>query len=151
MKVHENHIPDDLFTAFLERLPQVSVELFLETDRGVLLLRRRNEPAAGEWFWPGTRLLKGETFEAAVQRLAREELGITVDLKAQLGTYEHFWDAGAFDDLETTHTVNVVYRGTTGAPEDIILDNQHDRMRFVEEPDGSLHEYVNEYLRDAGY
>lgn len=151
MKVQDSCIPDDLFAAFLERLPQVSVELFLETDRGVLLLRRINEPAAGEWFWPGTRLFKGETFEAAAERLAREELGIEVDLESRLGSYAHFWDEGAFDGVETTHTVNVVYRGTTGTPEDVVLDDQHDAMRFVEELDESLHDYVNEYLRDAGY
>lgn len=151
MKVHDSRIPEDLFAAFLERLPQVSVELFLETNRGVLLLRRTNEPAAGEWFWPGTRLFKGETIEAAAERLAREELGVAVDLESQLGTYAHFWDTGAFEGVGTTHTVNVVYRATTGSPEDIVLDDQHDDLRFVEEPDESLHEYVNEYLRDAGY
>lgn len=151
MKVYDSRIPDDLFAAFLERLPQVSVELFVETDRGLLLLRRTNEPAAGEWFWPGTRLFKGETFETAAERLAREELGIEVNLGPLLGTYSHFWDNGRFDGVETTHTVNVVYRATTATPEDVVLDDQHDAIRFVEQPDESLHDYVNEYLRDAGY
>lgn len=151
VKVHDNRIPNDLFAAFLERLPQVSVELFLETDRGVLLLRRTNEPAKGEWFWPGTRLFKGETFTAAAERLAKEELGISVDLGSRLGTYAHFWDVGTFDEVENTHTVNVVYRGTTYTPDDIVFDDQHDAMQFVEQPDESLHDYVNEYLRDAGY
>lgn len=151
MRVHDSRIPDDLFAAFLKRLPQVSVELFLETDRGVLVLRRTNEPAAGEWFWPGTRLFKGETFETAAKRLAQEELGIEINLKSRLGTYAHFWDEGAFDGVKTTHTVNVVYQATTETPDNIVLNNQHDAMRFVEDPDESLHDYVNKYLFDAGY
>lgn len=151
VKVYDSYIPDDLFAAFLERLPQVSVELFLETDRGVLLVRRTNDPAADKWFWPGTRLFKGETFEAAAERLAQEELGIEVDLRSRLGTYAHFWDTGTFDGVETTHTVNVVYRSATASPEDIVLDNQHDAMRFVMRPDESFHDYVNKYLCDAGY
>jgi len=151
VKVHDNHIPVEFYAAFLKRLPQVSVELFLETERGVLLLQRTNEPAAGEWFWPGTRLFKGESFQSAVERLSQEELGIDVDLGPQLGTYSHFWDTGAFDEVETTHTVNIVYRATTMTPGDIELDDQHNAIRFVEHPDESFNDYVNGYLRDAGY
>jgi len=151
MKVYDNHIPDKLYAAFLKRLPKVSVELFLETQRGVLLLRRTNEPAAGEWFYPGTRLFKGESFQSAVERLSQEELGIDVDLGPQLGTYPHFWDTGAFDEVQTTHTVNIVYRATTATPGDIELDDQHDAIRFVERPEESFNNYVNAYLRDAGY
>jgi colanic acid biosynthesis protein WcaH len=151
MKVYDNHIPDELYAAFLKRLPKVSVELFLETQRGVLLLRRTNEPAAGEWFYPGTRLFKGESFQSAVKRLSQEELGIDVDLGPQLGTYPHFWDTGAFDEVQTTHTVNIVYRATTATPGDIELDDQHDAIRFVERPEESFNNYVNAYLRDAGY
>jgi colanic acid biosynthesis protein WcaH len=149
--MHDNHIPDELYAAFLKRLPQVSVELFLETERGVLLLRRTNEPAAGEWFWPGTRLFKGESFQSAVKRLSKKELGVEVELGQQLGIYSHFWDTGAFDDVETTHTVNIVYRATTATPGDIELDDQHNAIRFVEHPHKAFHDYVNAYLRDAGY
>jgi colanic acid biosynthesis protein WcaH len=151
VKVYDNRIPDKFYTTFLKRLPQVSVELFLETERGVLLLRRTNEPAAGEWFWPGTRLFKGESFQSAVKRLSQEELGIEVELGPQLGIYSHFWDTGAFDDVDTIHTVNIVYRATTATPGDIELDDQHNAIRFVEHPDKAFHDYVNAYLRDAGY
>ena len=151
MEVYSSYIPDEQFAEFLKRLPQVSVELFLESDRGVLLLRRTNEPAAGEWFLPGTRLFKGETFEAATKRLAREELGVDVDTKSRLGTYAHFWDTAAFDGVKTTHTVNVVYRGIIEKPENVTLDAQHDAKKFVEQPNEALHDYVNEYLQDAGY
>jgi colanic acid biosynthesis protein WcaH len=151
MKVNDNPIPDELYAAFLKRLPQVSVELFLETERGVLLLRRTNEPAAGEWFWPGTRLFKGESFQSAAKRLSQAELGIEVELGPHLGTYSHFWDTAPFDEVGTTHTVNVVYRATTATPGDIELDDQHNAVRFVEHPHEAFHDYVNAYLRDAGY
>jgi colanic acid biosynthesis protein WcaH len=78
-------------------------------------------------------------------------LGIEVELGAQLGIYSHFWDSGAFDDVETTHTVNIVYRATTATPEDIELDDQHNAIRFVKHTNKAFHDYVNAYLRDAGY
>jgi len=113
METHDERIPEETFAEFLSRLPQVSVELFLETERGVLLVRRTNEPAKGEWFWPGTRLYKGERFPNAVRRLAKEELGLDVDVGEHLGTYEHFWDTGAFDSVDNTHGERGV-QGRTG-------------------------------------
>jgi colanic acid biosynthesis protein WcaH len=152
METHDERIPEETFAEFLSRLPQVSVELFLETERGVLLVRRTNEPAKGEWFWPGTRLYKGERFDDAARRLAEEELGLDVNVGEHLGTYEHFWDTGAFDGVDSTHTVNVVYRAEPADPgAEIDLDGQHDDVMFVSELQDRFHEYVNEYLRDAGY
>jgi len=58
-----------------------------------LLTRRQNEPAKGEWFWPGSRLYKGERLDDAAVRVAGEELGLdTVDIK-RLGVSEHFWES----------------------------------------------------------
>lgn len=152
MDTYDERIPKELFAEFLSRLPQVSIELFLETERGVLLVRRVNEPAKGRWFWPGTRLYKGERFEEAVRRLAKEELGISINVGNHLGTYEHFWETGAFEGVDNTHTINVVYRTEpTESVSKIDLDSQHDAVKFVTGPSPQFHEYVNEYLRDADY
>lgn len=151
MQVDAERIPDDLFAQFLDRMPQVSVELVLEHEGRVLLLERCNEPAKGEWFWPGTRLYKGEEFERAVRRLAREELGLAVDIERRLGVYSHFWEVGAFPGVETTHTVNVVYlahpRGDAGEFS-LTLDEQHGDVRWIDAVDDGLHEYVVRYLED---
>ena len=44
-------------------MPQPCVDLVVEYEGGILLTRRQNEPAKGEWFWPGSRLYKGEGVE----------------------------------------------------------------------------------------
>lgn len=152
METHDEQITEELFAEFLSRLPQVSVELFLETERGVLLVRRVNEPAKDKWFWPGTRLYKGERFEEAVRRLAKEELDISVNVKNNLGTYEHFWKTGVFEEVDNTHTVNVVFRAEPAEPiSEVNLDSQHDEIKFVTDPSPQFHEHVNKYLCDAGY
>jgi 8-oxo-dGTP diphosphatase len=45
---------------------------------GVVLIRRRFEPLAGEWSLPGGTVEVGETLEAAVAREVAEETGLAV-------------------------------------------------------------------------
>jgi colanic acid biosynthesis protein WcaH len=149
--VNDERIPDELFAAFLDAMPQVSVEVVLEHDGSVLLVRRTNEPAKGEWFWPGTRLYKGETFERAVRRLTREELGIEVEICSRIGVYSHFWETANLPNVGSTHTVNIVYhvRPADGLDE-LVLDDQHEEYRFVDRIEPTFHEYVKRYLDETG-
>lgn len=50
MEVTDERIPEDVFGECLTVLPQVCVEVVLERDGVVLLARRTNASAAGEWF-----------------------------------------------------------------------------------------------------
>lgn len=150
MQTDDSFIPEAAYASFLASMPQVCVELFVEYEQGVLLCRRTTEPARGEWFWPGSRLFKGETLEAAAHRVARDELGVGVSLRDQLGVYSHFWESSPFDDVESQHTVNVVFRASLeDRPSDICLDEQHDDYRFISEVEPDLHPYVRTYLEDA--
>jgi colanic acid biosynthesis protein WcaH len=152
MDVHDERIPSAQYAACQRYLPEVCVELVLEHDGGVLLARRTNEPARGEWFWPGSRLYKGEVLEAAAHRVAETELGLRVELTGRLGVYGHFWDTAALDGVESRHTVNVVFRARpVDDAFEISLDDQHDAFRFVSTPETDLHPYVHRYLADAGY
>ena len=49
-------------------------------DPGVVLIKRRYEPLAGQWSLPGGMLEIGETLEAGVAREMGEETGLTVDV-----------------------------------------------------------------------
>ena len=153
MDINDDRIPDELFAAFLEAMPQVSVEIVLEHEGLVLLVKRTNEPAKDEWFWPGTRLYKGERFEQAVQRLAKEELGIEVTIREQIGVYNHFWETANLPTVETTHTVNVVYHvhpvSAIDSADGLVLDEQHEKYRLIDRVEPGFHEYVRQYLDDC--
>jgi len=124
MEIHDEYVPEDLFAELTARMPQVCVEVVLETGDGVLLARRANEPAKGEWFWPGGRLYKGEELTEAARRVAREELGIEVSVEERLGVYSHFWETSAVGDGVSRHTVNLDYRVTpVGEEVEIELDD----------------------------
>lgn len=149
MEIHDECVPEDLFAEFTVRMPEVCVEVILEAHDGVLLAKRANEPAKGEWFWPGGRLYKGEELDDAARRIAREELGIEVKIEDRLGIYGHFWETSAVAEGPSRHTVNVVFR-VAPAREDfeIELDEQHDAYRFLSELEPGLHEYVTRYIEE---
>lgn len=58
----------------------------LDERRGLLLVRRANEPGRGLWSIPGGRVEPGETAAAAVVREVREETGLEVTVGRLLGS-----------------------------------------------------------------
>ena len=50
------------------------------TAPGVVLVKRRFEPLAGEWSLPGGKVEPGETLEAATAREIVEETGLVVEV-----------------------------------------------------------------------
>lgn len=152
MRVHDERIPEETYAICQRLLPEVCVEVLLEHEGGVLLARRTNEPARGEWFTPGSRLFKGERLDHAAHRIGLNELGIEVEPTGRLGVYSHFWDVSAVPGVDSRHTVNVVFRAAPSNDEfEIELDDQHDAYRFFTAPEPELHEYMQQYLADAGY
>lgn len=57
----------------------VGAVIFVD-DRQIVLVKRHNEPLAGQWSLPGGALELGETLEAGVAREVLEETGLVVDV-----------------------------------------------------------------------
>jgi colanic acid biosynthesis protein WcaH len=150
MDVQDERIPEERFAEHLAAMPQVCVELVVDgPEGGVLLVKRTNRPAQWEWFWPGSRLYRGEELEPAARRVAREELGIQVGVRDLLGVQSHFWTETSVEGLDDRHTVNVVYHvEPVDDDPDIELDDQHSDYRYLREPERGLHEYVQAYIEE---
>lgn len=142
-------IPDDEWATIVRNVPVVSVDLVVLTDDGVVLARRTNEPAKGEWFVPGGRVKKGERLREAVHRVAREELGVEVEVVESLGAYDHRYEASDVARSGGKHYVanGFVVRVVGGS---LGLDEQHDAVEVFLDPPDSLHPYVEAYLDAAG-
>lgn len=59
-------------------VPRVAVGAIVFMDRRVLLVRRRNAPALGQWAIPGGRVMLGESLQQAAEREILEETGICI-------------------------------------------------------------------------
>ena len=54
----EHPISDSDWRTIVEHAPIVSIDLIVEHDGGIVLGKRTNEPAKGEWFPPGRNVRK---------------------------------------------------------------------------------------------
>jgi len=147
--VDPGYIPREDWETVVRSVPIVSVDLVVLTDDGVVLTKRTNEPAKGQWFVPGGRVRKGERLRDAVHRVADEELGVDIHIEQSLGAYEHLYETSELGDSGGKHYVphGFVVRTDSTA---FSLDTQHNAIEVFAEPPSSLHEYVATYLRDAG-
>ncbi len=60
--------------------PQIGVGAAVFKNNKVLLVRRKNPPAAGLWAIPGGRLKWGETLQEAAKREIKEETGVRIEV-----------------------------------------------------------------------
>src|SRR5437867_2933076 len=70
--------------------PSVTVDIVLmstEPRPRVLLIKRKAEPFAGKWAFPGGFVDEGESLDAAAKRELKEETGLTVEGLEQLRTF----------------------------------------------------------------
>ncbi len=66
------------FRDIYSKVPRLTVEVVLKSDKGVLLSLRDIEPYKGFWHLPGGTVFMGEELTDAVGRVARRELGVKV-------------------------------------------------------------------------
>lgn len=84
------------------RNPMPTVDIIIETGKGIVLIRRKHFPYG--WAIPGGFVDYGESLENAAVREAREETSLDVELISQLGAYSD----PARDPRH--HTISVVFR-----------------------------------------
>lgn len=91
----------ELFDEFIEKMPLLCVDGLVISQDKILLLKRNDEPAKGEWWFPGGRVFKNETLETSIIRKLKEETNLDVRIERQLCVYETIF--------EKKHTVNICY------------------------------------------
>lgn len=87
MKVKK--IPFKEFKKIYSRVPRLCVEVVLLRGKSLLMIRRSIPPAVGQWHTPGGTVLKGEDLKQTVERVAKEELGLSVQVTKFIGVIEY--------------------------------------------------------------
>ena len=99
----------------------------------------------------GGRIFKHETFEQALQRLAKREIGSEIKIIRQIGAYEFHSDSANFDVKTGTHDVAVVFLAAPINDDfEISLDETHSKLKWVGDIDSDLHPYVKRVVNDSG-
>src|SRR5690349_11667923 len=79
---------------------QVVAAVIERGDRRLLIgQRRRNDTSPLKWEFPGGKVRTGETFEQALTRELREELGVTLTKSLAIASVRHHY-AATPDELE---------------------------------------------------
>lgn len=69
------------------RNPTPTVDIVIQKDSQILLIKRKNEPFKGYFALPGGFVNEGERVEEAAKREAKEETSLDIELVDILGVY----------------------------------------------------------------
>ena len=145
----------ETFLKVVEATPLVAMDLVVVRGGNELLLgKRNNRPAQGLWFVPGGRIRKNEPMQAALARVAQDELGLALaELPVppcHIGAFEHFYtDCFAGDVGVSTHYV--VMGNLVRLPAGTELDGtdaQHSALRWWPLAEAQSSEQVHRYTKD---
>ena len=82
-------LPEAEYRAIFRKVPRLTVEVVICSDRGVLLARRIGGPCDGLWSLPGGTVRFAEPLVAAVHRVARDEINADVVIDELQGYIEY--------------------------------------------------------------
>ena len=81
-------LPQEEFDDIYSRVPKLSVDIIVKTEKGILLTKRSFGPWKGQWHIPGGSILYGESIKKAIKRFAKKELNLKVKTIKKLGDIE---------------------------------------------------------------
>lgn len=141
------------FIQLVKNAPLFAIDLVVLNEKNQILLGKRlNAPAKGDWFVPGGRVFKNEALAKAFERITATELGwpFPYDQAILLGIFEHFYPDSIFGDLVSTHYINATHllelkKEVLEPPND-----QHQSYRWLNldeiERDGTVHQYSKAFI-----
>jgi colanic acid biosynthesis protein WcaH len=101
---------DDEMKTCIRCTPLPSIDLVvMDTERKVLLGKRKNRPAQNLWFVPGGRILKNEPLREALARISLDEIGIELARTDVIvkDIHDHMYDDNLFNEEFGTHYVAI--------------------------------------------
>mmetsp|Transcript_16867 Transcript_16867/g.34722 ORF Transcript_16867/g.34722 Transcript_16867/m.34722 type:complete len:242 (+) Transcript_16867:63-788(+) len=133
-------LPEDLYGKLVRDCVVFCVDIVLvrttkDGKKECLLVKRSSEPVKGVWWWPGGRMLKGETFFDAAKRKAKQETGLShVACVQVLGIWNTFfptsnWDTETEKGTQTVNAIVLVELNSVGV--DVELDDQSEDSRWI--------------------
>lgn len=129
-----------IFESFRYHFPFSCVDLIVIKGHKFVLVKRTIPPYKGKWCLPGGIIRRGENMKAAVERIAKSELGIKVKIIRSIGFYEKIFQSRH----DISHCFLCKYVSGT-----LKTDFQSDEVRFFNIPPSNLALFHFRMLKDA--
>lgn len=145
------YIPSPLYHQILANIPIPCVDVAIAQGGKILLVKRNDPPAKGQWWLPGGRVYHGEMMRDAAQRKAWEEVGIRCHVGPLIHTAETIFEDGPGGIA--VHSINsVFYLYPIGVLRETLIFKHGSIIgyRWVGSIPDDLHPYVVDCLRAAG-
>jgi colanic acid biosynthesis protein WcaH len=141
-------IEQELYDQILRVMPIPCVDLLVTDESGrILLVKRINEPSKGQWWFPGGRVLFGETREKAARRKLFEECRLVPVSVQELGTFDLLLPT--YDKGQISHGITTLFAVNVGNENQVTMDDQSSNAEwrtleswFTE----TLHDFVRTHL-----
>lgn len=141
-------IPKSLYLQIISSVPIACVDVAIIHQGSVLLVKRNDPPAYGEWWLPGGRVYKGEMMREAAERKAYEEVGIRCKVGPIVHTAETIFEDGP--ENIPIHSINSCFLLYPVYSPIAYLDKHHDAFKWVSKIPDNLHPYVVKCLENVG-
>ncbi len=141
-------IPDNIYDLIIFSIPIACVDVAIIARGSVLLVKRNDLPAKGEWWLPGGRVYKGETMRQTAKRKALEEVGIECHVGPIIHTAETIFPDGP--NGIPVHSINSCFMLYPVGDFVVKLDGHHDSYEWANHIYEGLHLYVVRCLLGAG-
>ncbi|MCR4311606.1 MAG: NUDIX domain-containing protein [Candidatus Taylorbacteria bacterium] len=77
------------FKGIYSKVPRVTVDLIIKTPKGVVLTLRTHYSWKNQWHFPGGTVFYKESVTQAIDRVAQDEIGTSVEVIKLLGYIEY--------------------------------------------------------------
>ncbi len=144
------YIPEKQYNEILKLIPILCVDLLIVYDNKCLLLKRDNEPAKGQFWFPGGRINKLETIKVASVRKAKEETNLDCEFVKIISTEETIFHKNK-DMLTDIHTINICCQLIPKNIKDLKIDNLHTDFKWINKQNNLFHDAVNNPLSKLGF
>ncbi len=138
-------IENIFYESIKKSMPIPCIDLIVVNSKDeVLMLKRSNDPAKGQWWFPGGRIHFGETREDAVHRKLKQECGIVANSIKQLGTEDVM--LRNLDD-SVSHAITTVFMVYSDGK--VILDSQSEEAMYKAPQEWlelDIHSFIKKYV-----
>jgi len=139
-KNESDFIPQAIYDQIIGLIPIASVDAVIVINGALLFLKRKDDPAIGQWWFAGGCIHKGESFEETLQREVKEETGLEIESYRFIKAYSRVFPE--------RHDITIAYLCKCREGK-IELDNEHSEYKLFKKLPKGLHPYLLETIKDS--